>query len=736
MTALIVAVLLGAAQGVAPAEVIRCEALKGDVRCKDAVTVAADDDARVVGRPLASSVLSADDLRALGPDPQILIDFALRSAGANLGSQRIFIDGMPATGAVAAALISRITINADPFSVDNAGVDQIRIDIELKEPSRRWNFDASAPSLGAGGGERIAATSSPQTRNISAGLSGPIRGLPLTFSLHGDRYSDVRQPVFTSPLTGAAFSDAAVTSGTDSSSLSAGVVLAVRGGRVRATLFDSRTALTHAGIGALVAAAAGSSLTTATTQLQSSWRTAGRSWIHRGGFSWRRGVLDATADSQSPAVVVAYQSVSGGNDQAAETRRSTGWTVRDVFESAGRGRPWLAGVEASRDAVRATQDPNPSGRLQLASVGAATGTWFVTRGAAAAGALTSSAALFAQRLLIDSRALTLRAGARADWQNRDGVIFSPRVAMRTLAPAAVQIGAAAGLFAGSWSPDLLLDVSRRDGSGARDFVVPDTAASDLTHFGAAAGLPLSARFAPQFGRRRDLMVRGVIQRRFGRWDIGAEHTWTEGLLLAGSTREREAGSLVDVVASDRHLRRQQTHARVAAAWPRYTLLVHYEHARSLDDTDGPFTFAERANLPTNEWGPSTAVAQHAVGVVAALALPAAVRLSLTFETRSGRPFNILTGGDAEGLATYTDRDGLPRNAGIGPSSRNLSAYFYRAIAPKRLRGLRLDAGVRLENLLNAINVMSVGQVTSSALFGRALSAGAGRSARVWLTAGR
>lgn len=738
MIALLVALLFGAAPQAAPAQgdAIKCEAHDADVRCKDAVTVTADDQARVGSRPLTSSVLSADDLRSLGPDTRTLIDFALLSAGVNVGVQRIFIDGMPAAGNIPAALISRIAVNADPFSVDNAGADQIRIDIDLKEPSRRWSFDTSGLSLGAGGRETLAHTSTPRSRNISGGVGGPIRGLPLTFSLHGNRYSDVRQPVFVSPLNGETFSDAIAMTGTDSAALSAGVVYAVPRGRARATFFDSSTTLTHAGIGALVDAASGSSIATSTMQLQTSWRISGAGWIDRGGFAWRRHALDATADSPGPAVVVAFQRVAGGNEMAVERRRSSGWTARQVFESAGGGRSWMVGAEVSHDVVQDAHEPNPSGRLQMASLDAATGTWFITRGAAAGGGTTSSAALFGQRIVIDSRALTVRAGVRTDWQEGDGVLVSPRLALRMLAPAGIQIAVGAGLFADTVPPDLLLDVSRRDGSHAQYLVVPDVAESDLTAARASAGVPLTARFVPGFTRRKDVVVRGALQRRFGRWQIGAEHTWTEGLNLGGSTRQRESGALIDLVASDRRLTRHQTHARATAAWKRHSLTVHYEHAQSFDDTDGVFSFPQWSDRPTGEWGPSAAVARHNMGMVAALHLPAAVRLSVAFDARAGRPFNILTGADAEGLATYTDRGGLPRNEGVGPSTRNLSAYVSRTIAPKRLRGVKLDAGVRLENLLNAVNVMSVGQVMGSPLFGRALSATPGRAVRVWLTAGR
>jgi len=738
MNALLVIMFLGAAPQAAPPQsgAIECEAREAGVRCKDVLTVTPADDAQAGGRPLASSALSGDALRALGSDTRTLIDFAVRSAGASVGTQRIFVDGMPATGNVPAALISRIAVNADPFSVDNAGADQIRIDIDLREPPRRWSFDASGLSLGAGGGDTLSGASPPRSRNFSAGLSGPVPGLPMTFSLHGERYADHRQPVFASPVTGTLSSDPSTSMGTKTGSLTAGVVYAVARGRARVTWFDTSAALTHAGIGALVEGGAGSSIATSTRQLQSSWRLSGTGWISRGGFSWRRNGLDATADSRTPAVVVTNQRVAGGNEIAAQRRHSSGWTAREVFESAGGGRSWMVGAEAGHDAVRDAQQPNPSGRLQLASLDAPTGTWFITHGAVAARTSTLSAALFGQRILADSRRLTLRAGLRADWHDRDGLILSPRMALRTVAPAGLQIAAGAGLFADALNPELLLDVSRRSGSSAQYLVVPDMVSSGVAAAGQSTGLPLSARFVPGFTRRKDVVVRGAVQRRFGRWGIGAEHTWTEGLDLAGSTRVREPGALIDLVASDRRLRRRQTHARTTAAWKHHSLIVHYEHAHSFDDTDGAFSFPERSGGLNDEWGPSAAVARHNVGVVAGLNLPAAVRLSLAFDARSGRPFNILTGADTEGLATYTDRGGSSRNEGAGPSTRNASAYLYRAIELKRFRGVRIDAGVRLENLLNAANVRSVGQVRNSPLFGHALSVAPGRTVRVWVAAGR
>ena len=717
---------------------MKCEAEKTDVRCKDSVTVTGDDASRTGGRPLNSVILSEEDLRALGPDPRVWFDFATRSAGASLGQQQIFIDGMPATGSIPAALISRIAVNADPFSVENTGVDQIRIDVDLKDPQRKWGFDTSGLPLGFGAGDRLARTAAPQSRSFTGGISGPIRGTPLTFAIHESSTSDYREPVFASPTSGSAFSQPGLTSGSKSNSFAASAVYTRPRGRIRADYFDSSLTLAHAGIGAIIGANAGSALSSTNRQFQTSWRITGDDWIERGGLSWRSNEFDATADSTAAAVVVTGQSISGGNETAAETRQSSTWMARDVFESAGGGRAWLVGGELSRDNLRDAQRANPLGRLQLASVDASIGTWFVTRGAEGAEVSATSAALFAQRMLYDSRRLTVRAGLRADWQDGDGVILSPRVALRTLAPAGVQFAVGAGLFSDAIFPDIRLYVARHSDAQAQYFVVPNAAAADLDAgvLSLAGGLPLSARFDPDFTRRRDIVVRAAAVRKFGRWDVGADHTWTKGVDLGGAIREQMEDALVDLVASDRRLTRHQTHVRAVAGWKRYSLTLHYEDASSFDNTDGPLSFPERSADLAGEWAPSTIVSRHAAGAVVSLNLPAATHVSIAFDARSGRPFNTLSGGDAEGLGTYTDRNGLPRNAGAGPSTRELSAYFYRPIALKQLHGVKFDAGIRFENLLNSTNAVTVGQVLGSPLFGRALSAAPGRSVRVWLTAGQ
>lgn len=715
---------------------IRCESTDGGIRCNETLAVMDNDERHLDLRPVTSADLSQDDLRMLGPDTETLLSFALRSAGANVGRQQIFIEGLPADADVPAALISRIAVNADPFSVDNSGVDQIRVDVDLKDAPRRWGFDLAGLSFHAGGSDRLARSSAPQSSNFSAGLSGSIPGWPITFSVHGTRYSEAHNPVITSAETGAATADKTVTAGSDSASLAASVAYSTRRVRVRTMLLRSRSSLEHAGVGALVQPSAGSFISSTTSQSHTTWHVAGATWIQRGAISWRRLGFDSTANSTGPAVVVTAQRIDGSSDVTAEHRSSSMLNVRHVLESAGRGRPWLIGAELAHDGVADVQQPNPIGRLQLADPAAQNGTWFFVRGASATQASATSAAVFAQRTITDTRRLTLRTGARADWQAEDGTIVSPRATMRVLGPAGLQVGAGAGLFADTLSSALLIDVVRRDGSHGDYRVAPATAPFDPALVSAISGLPVTAALAPGFGRRRDAMLRAAVGRRFNGWDMAVEHTWTRGVDLAGSIREREPDRLVDVVASDRALIRHQTHARASTRWRRGTLTVHYEYAQSIDNTDGVFSFPADSDDLAGEWGPSVAVSRQSVGIVAAMTLPRAIRLSLAMDARSGRPFNAVTGRDAEGLATYTDRGGLPRNSGIGPSTRNVSAYLSRSVAAKGLRGLKIDVGVRVENLLNDTNAIAVGEVVGSPLFGRAINASPGRSIRVWVTTAR
>ena len=712
---------------------LTCAAASAEVRCREAVHVEAADTMAAL-RPLNSASMNGEELSVLGPDASAWTAFVRNAAGPATGAAQIYVDGLPATHSIAPSTIGDITVNGDPFSAEYSGVDEIRIDVELRPPDRRWNANVSAPSLTAGGGSPLGAADRPVSRSESIGVSGPVPRLPLTFSAHASRRAESRSPLFIEPESGAlvpAEDDVRTTSRSTFFLVSGALVTA----RViaRARFSGGGVHASHAGIGGADGPTTGQRIDSANRAFQASWRIADGSRVHRGGVSLIRDRHEAVADSAEPLTRVTGQLVTGGDELAASAQRDAAWTLKHVISS-GEG-TWKAGFEGSREKASDARTPNPRGRFQLDAVDAATGTWIVGLGESAATAHATSAAVFAERLAVSTVRATVRGGVRADWQNGAGVMVAPRV----LAVARVrgfQLSGGAGLFVQRWSPNLFTAAALADGSTATTLVLHDVSAAAIAAIGSASGEPLRAVILPGFERRRDLIVRGGIRRSVGPLDAGVEHTWTRGESLAGAVRARDGAGLVDALASDRKLRRHQSHVRASMRRRANVIIAHYQHTWSRDGSDGAFVLPARAGDIAGEWGPSSGVPRHAGSVTAVLRLPLQARLSLAAEGHAGMPYTIITGRDADGLATFTDRGGRPRNDGVLPPSFKLSLFVARTVRIAALKWLAFDAGMRADNLTNHRNITSVGTVAGTPMFGLPLDAAPGRSIRFWVALAR
>lgn len=735
MTAWFVAWLVGAHLRV-PARQTRasCQSQTAGVRCADDVTVAGDPIARAGGRPLASASLSRDDLRRLGPNVATWLDFALKTAGANLGHTRLRVDGMPAVAEMSARSVARVTVNDDPFSAAADGVDDVLVDVELAEPSRDWRGSLEGPSFGRGGGDRLTNGAMPQLTRASGDVGGPLSASHLTFSSQASYDATTTTPAFVSASTGIPTAADATTSEIIASASLTSSYSAPRL-RVRAVFGAGRTRLQHAGIGAIVAPEAGTTSSSDQVHAQFVWHAVIGSRVHSGGVTWRVQRTESFADSTGPSVVITGQQVSGPSAIAWDADRSMSWTAQHVVEPADRRRSWLLGVEGGRDQVESRRLLNPFGVVQRSSAGDNGGIRFVTRGVAQADVHSYSAAVFGERVLIDAPAVTARGGLRVDWQKGYGLLVLPRLTARVEPGGGIHLSGGAGVFADHVDPALLADVQRRDGTSAGTLMITQiaTADSDQTEWRQA---PLTARFAPDFRPRRDLVARVGALRAWGHWAVGVDETVTRGMHLAGSDRERDSGALIDTVDSDRRLLRGLTQIRATATWPGQWLAIFYEHARSHDDSGGALMFPQRSAEIAAEWSRSARVASHSVGVAACLSVPWAMRLLVSVTIRSGQPFNALSGLDSQGLGTFSDRGGASRNAALAPATRDVSASLSRSVTPARWKGVTLQAGIRIENALNATNAWMVGQVLQTASFGRPIAAAPARAARVWLTAGR
>jgi hypothetical protein len=127
--------------------------------------------------------LTDDQLRPISNNTGTLIQYAKSVAGGSQSSDAIYVDGLPASSPPPAEMISRISVNDDPFSAEFADGDANLIEIVTKSPPRRLRFNLGGASLGAGGHNPLAPSLRSVDRAQNLSVTGPLPRLLLTFSL-------------------------------------------------------------------------------------------------------------------------------------------------------------------------------------------------------------------------------------------------------------------------------------------------------------------------------------------------------------------------------------------------------------------------------------------------------------------------------------------------------------------------------------------------------------------------
>ncbi|MBN9615472.1 MAG: hypothetical protein BGO25_13570 [Acidobacteriales bacterium 59-55] len=175
----------------------------------------------------------------------------------------------------------------------------------------------------------------------------------------------------------------------------------------------------------------------------------------------------------------------------------------------------------------------------------------------------------------------------------------------------------------------------------------------------------------------------------------------------------------------------------------------------IDNTnDDTFFSPQSSRTDAGEFAPRSNQGRWQIFGNGTLKLPEKIELSTNLQAQSGRPYNITTGFDNNGDGNFNDRPqyappgdpnaiptqfgllvasggigAFPRNAGRMPWSIHMDTNIQRKFAlnnPKADHPQALTLNVRSSNMLNHLNVTSVGGVLGSPLFGRSYAADNGR----------
>jgi hypothetical protein len=244
--------------------------------------------------------------------------------------------------------------------------------------------------------------------------------------------------------------------------------------------------------------------------------------------------------------------------------------------------------------------------------------------------------------------------------------------------------------------------------------------------------------------------------------------------LAGGARPDPSLGNVTQVESTARMHGTSVNAGININIParRTMLFANYSWLNQENDADGPFSLPADSYDLAGEWGPAAGIPHHLFSAVANTTVLKNIRLGLTATARSGSPYNVTTGRDANGDTVFNDRPaGLGRNtarsqgmwdaaarisyafgfgqrptAGTGPGGQVVVMRMGALGGAGDLLGalggggaedkrVRFELYASAQNLFNHVNPIGFSGVMTSPFFGRPTAAMPGRRVDVGLRIG-
>lgn len=665
----------------------------------------------------APSAFDVQDLAAFGPSSASRIGGARTLAGVPFERDRVTINGLPMRVRLASAAFGRMSVQADPYSVQWSDAGANQIDLTIVAPPTRWTWQAAGVvphprrSSPAAYGSTVISSWRP-----SAGISGPIGDSALSVQLaaEGASVRVSRRPpapgAFALPEGDEAF-DPGETVDLDRSLSIFGALHIGRSASRRLAVWVNHERNRSEGVVAGVPwsdrrVEARSRVTAGQIAIDVAHPTV--SERHRIGVVFD--TQSSTGTALQPQVdVIDVLSIGGPADLPAFTVRRA-WSGTHTVESNDTGAPWLAGVAWSRASSVDWWTPSRDGRLVFGTLSAfheeAAGgapLRLRTTGSPRQQATVADVAAFAERRL-RWRAVTATAGLRLS-----GGTFAPlRASLRTTAT----------LSRGPW-------VIR---AGIGQFVQPVDAA-DIASASPVAGAAhwindrsVTSILRPDFRRAERLMARIGVARRWLSARISIEESWLASRQEPLTIRVVSIGGYEDALGADRSLRRRQTEIAAGASVGRVQLSASARWVESRDDAD-PLG---------REWARTAGVPRWAAALNAEAVGPVGLRFTLAWSQRGRAAADVKTGLDPSGIGLFLDRGPRARNSDTEPGFSSADFGVMRRI---RIAAVAFNVGFRADNLFDRRNASRYGHVVLSPTFGRPLAMLPGRALSAWVTVG-
>lgn len=489
---------------------------------------------------------------------------------------------------------------------------------------------------------------------------------------------------------------------------------------------------------------------------------------------WRSQNVALAPGSQAPAVLV-LNAFNAGGAQLDGSHRLTEVEIADDLDVSAGKHAIRAGLLFERGSYRTDERRNTGGTFTFPDLGAyaaGTPTTF-TRNAGDPRAAFSQiqAGMYVQDDYRAAKSLTLSGGVRQEFQShigglhlgpRGGAVWSPFRNGKTT------VRGGAGVFFDWFDAQQYLQAVQLDGvhqqietivapgypdpaSGGRAVLLPNGRvqfAGDLAQpilkeasVGIEQQLPGGLRLNTMYIRRRGSRALRGINLNAPRAD-GSRPDPSAGTI---TEIQSTASSWFDALSVGLNFSRPEQRIFVAA---------NYQLARSVNETDSPFSLAADARNLAAERGPAMFDARHRLMGFANFPLFNRLTLGWSYRVQSPLPYNITTGRDDNGDTVSNDRPaGVTRNTGRGTALVDVSTRVAWKIgfggpAPPRTGGPQIrivraggdsnplgdmmtgDAAKKYAvelyaqafNVFNHVNALNFSGVASSPFFGQATSA--------------
>ncbi len=462
-----------------------------------------------------------------------------------------------------------------------------------------------------------------------------------------------------------------------------------------------------------------------------------------------------TSLNPGPRIVVNQAFTSGGAQQDSESREFGAQST--AVASWQRGRHFVRAGFQLRDVSREKRIDrgNFGGTFRFASLAdfAANRPFAYSRreGDPALAFWDVETAVFLQDNIKLNDRTVFALGMRYDRQNyaADPDNFAPRasLAFSLGENRRTTIRTGGGIFYDNLGSGAIRDRLRFDGVRLRELLITNPGYPDPLAAGelVAPPAPNLVRWAPD-----------ILTPYLGQFGVSVERKLDSGLTLALNwsrsvgvsmlrsrdlnaplpgtlTRPDESAAIIRQLESSARLEADRISAQARgriggflSGMARYTWGRAYNNVE--DDDELP---ANSLDL-SREWGPAGFDRRHRLDLLGALEVPKLFKVGFIYQTRSGRPYTITTGLDANGDGLTSDRPlGVGRNTERGPGSSELDVRFSRSFETPSLPGkeddpTKLTLTLDAFNVLNQVNLGSPVSNMSSPLFGQATSASSAR----------